>query len=410
MASTVNAMGRSVTLTPLFGQLDRERRRSPMARWLAALLFGAVALGLSIVLREYITNTVFVFFFGAITVTAWYSGFFAALTITALSLLASNYFLIEPVGTFAIDADTAVMFVALGSTAFFISWLTDALAEARAAHALYAEQLEEQARELEAQMEESQMLTEELETANVELEEAVERSETASRAKTEFLAVMSHELRTPLNAIVGYSDLLHAGVSGPLNETQRTQLSRIRSSSFHLLDLIQDVLSFSRIEAGREELRIADVDVQQLAQDAYNYIEPQCREKGLEPRIDLTADSIVVVTDPAKLRQILLNLLNNACKFTDTGTVSLRVRRENEDVVFAVSDTGPGIAAEHYDKIFEPFTQVDQSTTRQKGGAGLGLPVSRRLAHLLGGDLVMDSELGKGSTFTLRLPLHSRLK
>jgi signal transduction histidine kinase len=270
---------------------------------------------------------------------------------------------------------------------------------------MHAEQLEEQARDLEAQMEESQMLTEQLEATNAELNEAIERAEASSRAKTDFLAVMSHELRTPLNAIIGYTDLLQTGVSGPLVDVQKTHLSRIRSSSFHLLDLIQDVLSFSRIEAGREDLRISDVDVQQVARDAQTYVEQQCAEKGLLLELHLPEDRIVMVTDPAKLRQILLNLLTNACKFTDNGHVRLKVYHEGQDVVFQVDDSGPGIAKENLELIFEPFTQVDQSKTRVKGGAGLGLPVSRRLARLLGGYLHVESNVGDGASFALRLPL-----
>ena len=372
--------------------LERIDGRRPAAqRWLVAALFLGIAFGISMLFRDYIASTIFVFFFGAVAGTAYYSGLRAALIIAALGLVLTNLYLVEPYGEIHLTSARVITTSVLFLIAAFISWLTHELSKTRVALAMHADQLEAQTIELEAQMEESQSLA--------------ERAQSASRAKTDFLAVMSHELRTPLNAIVGYSDLLQTGVSGPLTETQKTQLSRIRSSSFHLLDLIQDVLSFSRIEAGREELRVADVDVGELVTDVHNYVVQDSNGKGLQVDVMLPPERLVIITDPPKLRQILLNLLTNACKFTDEGHVSLAVRALGEDVVFEVSDSGPGIAPEHLDFIFQPFTQVDQTTTRQKGGAGLGLPVSRRLAHLLGGELHVQSEVGQGSTFTVRLPI-----
>jgi signal transduction histidine kinase len=408
MASTADHLIGAID-PPGLEQRLHVRHRGRGQRWLGAVLFALVAFAVSLALREFVGQTIFVFFFGAVALTAWYSGLVPSLIVLAFGLVAANLYLTEPFGTLRLDLATVVPMTFLMLIGALIAWLTDSLTTTRSALADRTEQLQAQARELEAQYEESQMLTEELESSNVELAETVERAELASRAKNDFLAVMSHELRTPLNAIVGYSDLLQTGVSGPLTDTQRTHLSRIRSSSFHLLDLIQDVLSFSRIEAGREQLRLGDVEVQQMAHDAFNYIEQQCSQKGLTPELKMPADRVVMVTDPAKVRQILLNLLNNACKFTDEGKVSLRIDNTFDDVFFHVSDTGPGIAAEHLELIFEPFTQVDQSTTRVKGGAGLGLPVSRRLAHLLGGELSVQSTVGKGSTFTLRLPIRTRL-
>jgi signal transduction histidine kinase len=409
MASTIDQFGVAANPTISLVAEEAERSRPLIARWLVAAVLSVAALGLTLALAGHLGQTIFVFFFGAIALTSWYSGLAPAIAVILFGVTATNYFLVTPRNQFHFDSETLVSMVALTAISLMVAWLTDSLNRTRAALSLHAEQLQSQARELEAQYEESQMLTEELETSNIELGEAVERAESASRAKTDFLAVMSHELRTPLNAIVGYADLLQMGVSGPLTDTQKTHLSRIRSSSFHLLDLIQDVLSFSRIEAGREELRVADVEVQQLARDAFSYIEQQCAAKGLHAELRLPESRLVMVTDPAKVRQILLNLLNNACKFTDAGAVRMRVHKDGDDIVFTIEDTGPGIAPEHAELIFEPFTQIDQSTTRIKGGAGLGLPVSRRLAHLLGGTLDVDTSANRGSTFVLRLPIRARL-
>jgi signal transduction histidine kinase len=185
---------------------------------------------------------------------------------------------------------------------------------------------------------------------------------------------------------------------------QKTHLDRIRASSWHLLDLIQDVLSFARVEAGHETLRLADIDAVELARDAVAYVAPSAANKGLDLDAHLPAAPLVIITDPAKLRQILLNLLTNAVKFTETGTITLRLTELGDEFEFEVTDSGRGIDPDHHDLIFEPFRQVDQSSTRDKGGVGLGLPVSRRLAHLMGGLLMVSSKPGEGATFSLRLP------
>jgi signal transduction histidine kinase len=229
----------------------------------------------------------------------------------------------------------------------------------------------------------------------------------ASETKSDFLAVMSHELRTPLNAIIGYSDLLLLGVPDGVSERAYRQVERIRSASTSLLHLVEEVLSFSRIEAGKEDIRISPVDVAAVARDCLVMIEPLAEEKSLRTCLVGADAPVKVVSDERKVRQILTNLLSNAVKFTEEGTITVSVERDATEVRIAVSDTGIGIAAEHFERIFEPFWQAEQTATRRFGGTGLGLGVARKLARLLEGRLAVESEVGRGSTFTLGLPLHT---
>jgi len=226
---------------------------------------------------------------------------------------------------------------------------------------------------------------------------------TASDAKSAFLATMSHELRTPLNAIIGYQSLLKEGIDGLLNESQLAQLTRIRASADHLLGLIDEMLTFSRVEAGKEIVRREEVFLRSIIDEALTMIAPLVEVKGLTLRAE--GDDARLFTDGNKLRQILLNLLSNAIKFSDSGEVLVRSRAGGEKVAVSIIDTGIGIAAENLERIFDPFWQVEQRSTRKVGGTGLGLSVSRSLARLVGGDIGVESELGKGSTFTLTLPV-----
>jgi signal transduction histidine kinase len=226
----------------------------------------------------------------------------------------------------------------------------------------------------------------------------------ASEAKSDFLAVMSHELRTPLNAIIGYADLLLLGVPNAVPERARTQVERIRSASNSLLHLVEEVLSFSRIEAGKEEIRISPVDISALLIDAVAMIEPMAAEKSLITELSLPEERLKLISDERKIRQIVTNLLSNAVKFTEQGSIRVSAAVEGPNLCIRVADTGIGIPPEHIERIFDPFWQVEQASTRRFGGTGLGLGVARKLARLLEGTLEVESEVGAGSRFTLTLP------
>ena len=225
----------------------------------------------------------------------------------------------------------------------------------------------------------------------------------ASEAKSAFLATMSHELRTPLNAIIGYQSLLQEGIEGQLNDGQLSQLNRIRASADHLLGLIDEVLTFSRVEAGKEVVHREDSDLHAIVKAAVAMVTPLAESKGLGLRAE--GDDARLFTDAGKVRQILLNLLSNAIKFSDGGEVVVRSRVEGKAVEVSIIDDGIGIAHENIEKIFDPFWQVEQRSTRKVGGTGLGLSVSRSLARLIGGEIAVETKFGKGSTFTLTLPV-----
>jgi signal transduction histidine kinase/PAS domain-containing protein len=229
-------------------------------------------------------------------------------------------------------------------------------------------------------------------------------AERANRTKSDFLAIMSHELRTPLNAILGYTDLLLSGIPVEIPDEARQKMTRIGVSARHLLALIEEILTFSRLEAGEERVEVGPIDLPVLLDEVQALSEPLALAKGLDFRCRYPEVPPHLESDERKIRQILVNLLGNAVKFTDEGEVSLAVEEVGSDVLFRVTDTGIGIEPDNLERIFEPFWQVEGGTTRAAGGTGLGLGVARRLARLLGGDVTVDSEPGRGSTFLVRLP------
>jgi len=245
-----------------------------------------------------------------------------------------------------------------------------------------------------------------------ELLEARRQAEAANRAKSNFLASMSHELRTPLNAIIGYSEMLQEDAVEADQEDFVPDLVKIHSSGKHLLALINDILDLSKIEAGKMDLYLDEFDLGDVVRQVATTIRPLVEKNSNEFSLRIDGELGTMISDQTRLRQVLLNLLSNASKFTENGTISLEVRRfvpedgETDQIELLVRDTGIGMTPEQISKLFQPFTQAEASTATKYGGTGLGLTISRRFCRMMGGDIVVDSEEGTGSTFTVHLPAH----
>jgi signal transduction histidine kinase len=232
----------------------------------------------------------------------------------------------------------------------------------------------------------------------------LEHAQEADRAKGRFLATMSHELRTPLTALAGYEELLVDSVLGPLSDPQREVLERMHYVTEHLSAVIEEVLAYTNIETGGETVRATDFLAADLLSAAAAVVQPLADQKRITLVSESEAKPIRMITDIDKARQIIVNLVGNAIKFTEKGEVRLGVSQEGNEVRFAIHDTGIGIAKSDMQRLFRPFTQLDSGLTRKHGGTGLGLYISQRLAGLLRGRIEVESKSGSGSTFTLVLP------
>ena len=265
------------------------------------------------------------------------------------------------------------------------------------------EQLKQASDELEGKVREA---TTELARQNELLRRQALELEQASAAKSQFLANVSHELRTPLNAILGYAAMTLQGVSGELSAPQRRNLSRIDANARHLLTLINEILDITRIEAGRMPIQVTAFNVTELLREVTTELEPIIAKSALKVETKVASDVPAIRSDRQKVKQIVVNLLSNALKFTPKGSITIRAGTSGRhSFTIDVIDTGIGIARPDQQKIFEDFRQVDSTPRRAYGGTGLGLSICKRLAAMLRGTLKVESKLGKGSTFTLMLPM-----
>jgi signal transduction histidine kinase len=385
-----------------------------------------VALFLTVLLGAYISRSTFIFFWVAVLYAAWSSGFTLALLLALLSVLAVDWLFVPPVHTFDLpDAPELLMFGIFVLVSGTVSRLTSTAVRAQRRTeeqtrelADLAVRLEEQAVEMEQQTEEAQSLAEELADANERLlatsmtaeqerhaaESARASAEEANRAKSEFLTMMSHELRTPLNAIAGYAELLAMGIRGPVTSEQLEDLTRITRAQRHLLSLINDLLNFAKLDAGRVVFKVEEVRLADVLAAVEPLVGPQMQAKHIRYSWERCPPDLTAWADAEKVHQVLVNLLSNAAKFTPAeGEVRVWCSIDEREVTVHVRDTGSGIPRERLQDVFDPFVQVARTSTQPLEGTGLGLAISREIVRALGGRIWVESEMGRGSTFSFTL-------